>query len=473
MVYFGRVDKEEELSIVRILQSVFFVFLLSMVFSQVTFAEENNISSGLPVQGKISSSNDKDIYRFTMDKDGEARIILDNTTSGFYAYLYDSNGKEVTSTYTSTAGLNIGFLEYLKKGTYSVELQPYHWSANGDTSGSYRLKATYAASTVKRDAKTFEPNDTLETSMQIKSGKMYTSDISSTDRDVYQFTTKKDGEAYITFDNLTEAFYVTLFDSNRKEVTSAYTSSAGGEISLLTDIQKGTYYIVVNDYCEECQTTSASYRLKATFASTFTRDAKTFETNDTIETSMPIISNKYYNSSSFSSLDRDVYKFTTKKDGEARITLDNTKAGFYAYLYDSNGTEVARTYTARAGKKITFSPRVKKGTYYIVINPYGWGGSGITSATYRLKATYKNRATAPSVPTINKLKSKSLKVTGKGTKGTTIYVYNSVKKIGRGSVSSKGNYSVKIKAQKKGTVVRVYAKDKYGNKSKSRTIRVK
>lgn len=115
MVYFGRVDKEEELSIVRILQSVFFVFLLSVVFSQVTFAEENNISSGLPVQGKISSSNDKDIYRFTMDKDGEARIILDNTTSGFYAYLYDSNGKEVTSTYTSTAGLNIGFLEYLKK----------------------------------------------------------------------------------------------------------------------------------------------------------------------------------------------------------------------------------------------------------------------------------------------------------------------------------------------------------------------
>lgn len=187
--------------------------------------------------------------------------------------------------------------------------------------------------------------------MPIKSGKMYTSDISSTDRDVYQFTTKKDGEAYITFDNLTEAFYVTLFDSNRKEVTSAYTSSAGGEISLLTDIQKGTYYIVVNDYCEECQTTSASYRLKATFASTFTRDAKTFETNDTIETSMPIISNKYYNSSSFSSLDRDVYKFTTKKDGEARITLDNTKAGFSAYLYDSNGTEVARTYTARAGKK--------------------------------------------------------------------------------------------------------------------------
>ncbi|MDR7240872.1 hypothetical protein J2Y02_005610 [Neobacillus drentensis] len=46
------------------------------------------------------------------------------------------------------------------------------------------------------------------------------------------------------------------------------------------------------------------------------------------------------------------------------------------------------------------------------------------------------------------------------------------KSLGSANADSKGNYSVKIKAQKKGTTLAVTAKDKAGNQSSKRTIKV-
>lgn len=57
--------------------------------------------------------------------------------------------------------------------------------------------------------------------------------------------------------------------------------------------------------------------------------------------------------------------------------------------------------------------------------------------------------TAPSVPTVNKITSKTVTVTGKSENGASIYIYNGSKKIGQGIVDSRGNYKVKIKAQKR------------------------
>ncbi|MEH7097802.1 hypothetical protein V7077_23970, partial [Neobacillus vireti] len=72
----------------------------------------------------------------------------------------------------------------------------------------------------------------------------------------------------------------------------------------------------------------ASYRLKATYPGIITRDPVTFEPNDTIETALSMISGKQYASGSSSVIDQDVYQFTTNKDGEAYIALDQTTGGF-------------------------------------------------------------------------------------------------------------------------------------------------
>ena len=81
--------------------------------------------------------------------------------------------------------------------------------------------------------------------------------------------------------------------------------------------------------------------------------------------------------------------------------------------------------------------------------------------------------TAPAIASVNKVNEKSKYVTGKAEKGATVRVYNGKKLIGKAVVNSKGNYKVKIKAQKEGTSLTVTAQDKAGNQSKATTVKVK
>ncbi|MED2971760.1 Ig-like domain-containing protein [Fictibacillus sp. B-59209] len=80
--------------------------------------------------------------------------------------------------------------------------------------------------------------------------------------------------------------------------------------------------------------------------------------------------------------------------------------------------------------------------------------------------------TAPLTPTVNKIKSSSRSLSGKGEKGSEIYAYKGKVRFGHTSVNSKGTYSLKISKQRKGVILTVYAVDKAGNKSKSKNIKV-
>ncbi|MFE4432072.1 Ig-like domain-containing protein, partial [Peribacillus butanolivorans] len=122
--------------------------------------------------------------------------------------------------------------------------------------------------------------------------------------------------------------------------------------------------------------------------------------------------------------------------------------------------------TAKNGQYTIKIAKQKAGTTIVVSAK---DTSGNKSGSKKVKVIDK---TAPSVPTVNKITSKTVTVTGKGEKGASIYIYNGSKKIGQGIVDSRGNYKVKIKAQKKGSTLKVYAQDKSGNKSKSKTVKV-
>ncbi|PGZ91275.1 Ig-like domain-containing protein [Bacillus sp. AFS029533] len=71
----------------------------------------------------------------------------------------------------------------------------------------------------------------------------------------------------------------------------------------------------------------------------------------------------------------------------------------------------------------------------------------------------------PSKPTINRVDDNDLKVTGKAEKGSIVTVKKGTTVLGSATTNSSGVYSVSIKAQKKGTVISVTAKDKAGNTS--------
>ncbi|MEH7350103.1 Ig-like domain-containing protein [Gottfriedia acidiceleris] len=78
----------------------------------------------------------------------------------------------------------------------------------------------------------------------------------------------------------------------------------------------------------------------------------------------------------------------------------------------------------------------------------------------------------PGKPTINKVDDNDLKVTGKAEKGSIVTVKKGSTVLGSATTNSSGVYSVSIKAQKKGTVISVTAKDKAGNTSAAATYTV-
>ena len=81
------------------------------------------------------------------------------------------------------------------------------------------------------------------------------------------------------------------------------------------------------------------------------------------------------------SADAQVYHFSTDKDGEVNITVDQTTGGLYMGLYDSQGKNITNLPIDSRGKVI--HDNLAKGTYAVVLSPYAW--NGISRASYRLK----------------------------------------------------------------------------------------
>ncbi|MGG1400184.1 Ig-like domain-containing protein [Bacillus salipaludis] len=142
------------------------------------------------------------------------------------------------------------------------------------------------------------------------------------------------------------------------------------------------------------------------------------------------------------------------------------KAESNAKVYVMVGSKKIGQGTAKSGVYTIKIAKQKAGT---IITVYAVDTSGNKSGNKTVKVIDK---TPPAVPTVSKITSKSKTVSGKAERGATIYLYNGNKRIGKGTVDSRGYYKVKIKAQKKGSKIKVYAIDKAGNKSKSKTIKM-
>lgn len=78
--------------------------------------------------------------------------------------------------------------------------------------------------------------------------------------------------------------------------------------------------------------------------------------------------------------------------------------------------------------------------------------------------------TSPETPTVNPVHDLQEEVTGKAEPGATVLIKASDKEIGRASVDSKGNFTVKISKQKAGSVLEIIIEDKAGNVSEPAKI---
>ena len=144
-----------------------------------------------------------------------------------------------------------------------------------------------------------------------------------------------------------------------------------------------------------------------------------------------------------------------KTEAKAKVTL---------YINDKRqGTKIAD----KAGN---YKFTIKKQSVGTEIKVTATDAAGNVSDEKVVKVIDK---TAPVIASVDKVNEKSKYVTGKAEKGATVSVYNGKKLLGKAVANSKGNYKVKIKAQKEGTSLTVTAKDKAGNQSKATTVKVK
>ncbi|MFD4706060.1 Ig-like domain-containing protein [Gottfriedia sp. NPDC058432] len=453
------------------MKKVFSIFSLCLMFMMMTipssghsFAEDSNIQNGIPISAQITEG-EKNIYTFTTTDDGEVYVTLDNAIGNYKITLFDANGKEITTGYRPSTNSIGSLYGKIQKGSYSIQVELMD-SGDHIQTGSYRLKATYASS-FTRNLTTYEPNDTMQTSMPLKNGEFITSTADHyQDRDVYQFTTDKVGDSYIVIDKIVGNFNFYLYDSSGNYVDHPHRAAPEGLAFIETEkLPKGTYYLIVQPYYSP-EVKTASYRIKATFSSAFTRDKTTLEPNDTDDTSVPMISNQYYSSDCYTLIDRDFYQLTTSKDGNVNVVLDNTVGQFAMWLYDSRGFPFssAHGYTEKSGDKIILNINLPKGIYYlhIVTGKY----EGLTNSSYRVKATFSDFT-----PSVESVLDIDTVVKGEAPSDTKVFAWVGTKKIGE-TVAKNGKYNITIPPQKVGTVINVYTVNSTGNTSATKSTKV-
>lgn len=150
------------------------------------------------------------------------------------------------------------------------------------------------------------------------------------------------------------------------------------------------------------------------------------------------------------------------KDKTAPVISNIKNNGFYNVsitpaFNEGNATIDGRPYVKKT--KIT-----KEGKHKLIVKD---SAGNATTVVFTIDKR------APLKPIVNKIKSNSLSLSGKGEVGATIYIYKGRVRVGYTKVNSKGTYSLKIKKQRKGTILTVYAVDRATNKSKSTIIKVR
>lgn len=161
-------------------------------------------------------------------------------------------------------------------------------------------------------------------------------------------------------------------------------------------------------------------------------------------------------------------KPTVSTVGDNQLTISG-KAEPGATVYVKTGSKTLGKVTASS--KGTFSlklkSKLKAGT---VLTVYAIDKAGNKSASATVKVVDK---TPPKTPSVNTITSKTTYVTGKGEYGSTVYVYYGSHYLGKATVQRNGTFKVKIAHQKKGRTLKIYAKDKAGNRSAYKYVKVK
>ena len=379
---------------------------------------EKNYGDGIPAAsqsivvnkkyyGELSTSDEEDCYKFTLNKAGHIRIDFgkeydSNDSHGWQVVIYNSNW-EIVKTDTFTCGntkTDSSSVLGLDSGLYYVKVKQKDWYW---TNVKYNFKIVYSNENVWET----ELNNSFAIADQIKVNNNYYGSISygdSTDHDYYKFALNSDGHIRIDFgkeydSNDSHGWDVILYSFDQEEMISwtFYCGNTKTDSTCEYGLPKGTYYILVKprDYYD----TNVTYNFKINFSAS---DAWEREPNDDLGVPNKINVNKTYYGTTTEWND-DCYTFNLRKNGAVSINFgkeydSNDSHGWNITLYDSDRVQITdgTVYCGDTDNKAVISTDLSAGTYYLKVTPRRYY---VSSVIYNFKITAKNEPIPTPAPT--------------------------------------------------------------------------
>lgn len=414
----------------KILSGLFAILFLLNSFSMLSvnvFASGNEsfetakaISVNQTYINNLSSSSDKDYYKFAIDENGVVNIsffheYVEYSGNFWNVYLYNANkeqidcwsyyGNETEAQKTNNIGLPAGtYYIFVKRG-----------SASGWFDVNYNVTVNFSQSSVWE---TELNEDYYTTSDNIKlNTKYYGSLRSSSDVDWFKFTLITDGKVNISFFHEYVSYSgnfwsLYLYNENKEQIDywSYYGNETEPQKTNNIGLPKGTYYVCIKDgvasgFYDLDYNFSINFSASSVWETEFNEDYYT--TSDSIK-----LDGKYYGSLRSSS-DEDWFKFSLSSTRKVFITFAHKYMSsdvnyWKLYLYDKNKKQIDcwSYYGSETEKQKSDNIKLSKGTYYICIKQ--GSASSLSDVDYNFMVS-----TFLSTPKLTKISntSKGVKVT--------------------------------------------------------------
>lgn len=335
-----------------------------------TIATAKSISMGSRQNGTISATNEKDHYKFTLDKSSCVNIKGTYAIYRVYLRLFDATGKELWSSApywnSTTERISQDDTFYLTSGTYYYCVER-RWSDYG----VYDFTVTSVSSNESFTEEQGGSNNSMEAAKYIDRGRSYKGQLSMNDnKDFYAFTLAESGCVTLKGTYNLESVWMRIYDEAGNEVWSSHPWWNSTTKRIVQDeklnLTSGKYYYCVDRYYERYGTYD--------FAWTFTSANESFSevqggNNNNIGSANEIKVATTYKGQIALNDGTDFYRVVMPKNGKYLLSLTAYMEWIHIYLYDKDGKEIYHRdpHWTSTKSQISFQEAftLSAGTYYL------------------------------------------------------------------------------------------------------------
>ncbi|WP_295841244.1 C10 family peptidase [uncultured Apibacter sp.] len=352
--------------------------------SNDSFDNAIDIKVGNVYSAGISTSNDLDYYKFSIDNKSNVTVSLQNIFANYELKIFNSSKTEIGSKYNEDKSDEIITINDLEPGIYYVLIQGVNGAFNA--SQCYSLLVN-AISSVTSCINNYESNDSFDEAHLIKVDSTYQAGIGTpTDKDYYKFTIQESSDLVIQLQNLPKNYDLKLYDNLGYEIDKSTNKGNISEKIEAKNLPAGDYYVYVYGYNGAFDTENC-YTLNVGASTAKSLCSNNYEPNDSFESAYPIRNILTYSSGISSPEDHDYYKFYIGINADVRIILENLPYDYDLKLYDSSKIEIGSSSNNNTNKEIINAKNLKPGVYYVHV--YAKDKSFDPTKCYDLSVNYQ------------------------------------------------------------------------------------